>query len=181
MNIKRLIIFITIMVFSLGLISCNSARTMVNDRLAELNGSNDDETADKCFQKIIEALDNKDKEELKKIFSPNALKEANDIDSSINEMMNFYKGKMKSNKRTVATSESKDYGENKKELNCSYKVTTDDGNYSIHFVEKLIDTKNPNNVGIYTLDIMKEQDGDKFFHWGNKNQSAGVYVLDIGQ
>lgn len=181
MNIKRLIIFITIMAFSLGLISCNSARTMVNDRLAELNGSNDDETADKCFQRIIETLESKDKEGLKKIFSPNALKEAKDIDAGIDYIMNSYKGKIKSNRRTVVTSESKDYGEKKKELKCSYKVTTDVGNYSIHFVEKVIDTKNPDNVGVYTLDIMKEEDGDEFFHWGNKNQGAGVYVLDTNK
>ena len=165
----------------MSLLSCSSAKTMINNRLSELDGSNDDEIADAQFQNLIKVLENKDKDGLKKMFSPNALKEAQDIDGSINEMMNFYKGKMKSNKRTVATSESKDYGEKKKELNCSYKVTTDNGNYSIHFVEKLIDTKNPNNVGIYTLDIMKEQDGDKFFHWGNKNQGVGVYVLDIGQ
>ena len=46
MNIKRLIIFITIIIFSLGLLSCSSARSMVNDRMAKLNGGNDGEL---CF------------------------------------------------------------------------------------------------------------------------------------
>lgn len=181
MNIKKLIIFITIIIFSLGLLSFNSSRSMINDRVSELNGSNDDETADKCFQKIIEALDNKDKEGLKKIFSPNALKEAKDIDTGIDYIMDFYKGKMKSNRRTVVTSESKNYGEKKKELECSYKVATDVGNYSIHFVEKVIDTKNTDNVGVYTLDIMKEEEGDEFFHWGNKEQGAGIYHQDTNK
>lgn len=83
MNIKRSIIFITIIIFSLGLLSCNSARTMINDRLAELNGSKDDEKAEIQFQKIMMILEDKDKEGMKKIFSSNALKEANDIDGGI--------------------------------------------------------------------------------------------------
>lgn len=165
-------------IFSISLLSCNSAKTMINNRLSELNGSNDDEIADARFQKIIEALENRNKEALKKLFSAEVLKEATDIDGGIDYIMDFYKGKMKSNKRAVVTSESQNYGEKKKELECSYKVTTDVANFSIHFIEKVIDTKNPNNVGVCTLDIMREEDGDELFHWGNEKESVGIYIID---
>ncbi|MDR3597609.1 DUF5104 domain-containing protein [Clostridium sp.] len=93
MNIKRLILFITIIALSLGLLSCSSVRSsMLRERLSELNASNDNEIADTRFQNIIEALENKDKEGLKKMLSPNALKEANDIDGGIDYIMEFYKG-----------------------------------------------------------------------------------------
>lgn len=110
------------------------------------------------------------------MFSPNALKEAKDIDGDIDYIMEFYKGKIisKNNGGGPMVSESIDHGEKKSELECSYKVTTDVGNYSIYFMDKIVDTKNPDNVGIYTLDIIKESDGDKLFYWGSKTKHAGI-------
>lgn len=152
-----------------------SSRSMIDARLSELNASNDDKIADTRFQKIIGALENRDKEGLKKMFSPQALKEAKGIDGDIDYIMDFYKGTMKSKDRGgPITSESIDYGVKKIEQECSYKVTTDVGNYSIYFIDKIVDTGNSDNVGLYTLDIIKESDGDKFFYWGSKTTHAGV-------
>ena len=67
---------------------------MIRARLSELNSSNDEEIEDARFQKIVEALENKDKEGMKKMFSPNALKETEDIDGDIDYIMEFYKGKI---------------------------------------------------------------------------------------
>lgn len=176
MNIKKIVIFITIIIFSLGLLSCNSARTMINDRLNELNGSNDDEKADIQFQKIMKALENMDKEGTRKIFSSNALKEANDIDGGIDYIMNFYKGKMKSSDRTVARLDSINNGEKKSELDCRYIVTTDEDTYIVFFIDQIIDTKNPDNIGIYMLQVIKESDKEKEFDGGGeKTRCAGIY------
>ena len=180
MNIKRLIIFITIMIFSLGLISCNSARSMVNDRMAELNGSNDDEIADTRFQNIIESLENRDKEELKKLFSTEALKEATDIDGGIDYIMDFYKGKMISKKnKGVGRFDSINYGEKESKLDCMYIVTTDEDTYIVYFIDQIVDTKKQDNVGIYNLQIIKESDKEKEFDGGGENtRCAGIYRSD---
>lgn len=176
MNIKKLIIFITIIIFSLGLLSCNSARSMANDRLAELNGSNDDETADKCFQKIIESLENKDKEGMKNIFSKQALKEANDIDGGIDYIMDFYKGKIQSKKVALQVSDKNDYGRKEKELRALYTVVTDEDTYIVFFINQMVDTKNSDNTGIYMLQIIKKSDREKEFDWGgDKTRCAGIY------
>lgn len=180
MNIKRLIIFITIIVFSLSLLSCNSAKSMVNDRLAELNGSNDDEISDKCFQRIMEALESKDNEAVKKMFSSNALKEANDIDGGIDYIIDFYKGKMQSNKRTVARLDSINNGEKKSELDCRYIVTTEEDTYIVFFIDQVVDSQSPDNIGIYMLQVIKESDKEKEFDGGgDKTRCAGIYRPDI--
>lgn len=179
MNFKRLIIFITIIVFSLGLISCNSARPMTNDRLNELNFGGDEEIADKNFQKIIEALENKDKEVLKKMFSTQASKDADDIDGGIDYIMDFYKGKMKSKKRGIGREDLKNNGNKKSELDCVYIVTTDEDTYRVFFIDQIVDNQNPDNIGIYMIQVIKESDKEKEFDGGGeKTRCAGIYRPD---
>ncbi|MFT8349929.1 DUF5104 domain-containing protein [Clostridium saccharoperbutylacetonicum] len=166
MKIKRLIIII---IFSLGLLSCNSMKTMIND-------CNEDEKADIQFQRIIKVLENKDKDGVKKFFSQQALKEANDIDGGIDYIMDFYKGEMKSSKRTVARLDSVNYGDKKSELDCRYIVTTNEDTYIVFFIDQIVDTKNLDNVGIYMLQVIKESDKEKEFDGGGKKtRCAGIY------
>lgn len=178
MNIKRLILFITIMALSLGLLSCSSVRSsMLRERLSELNASNDNKIADTRFQNIIEALEDKDKEGLKKIFSPNALEEAKDIYGSIDYILKFYKGNLisKDDGDGPVALDSKDDGERTSELQCMYEVTTDEDKYIVFFIDQLVDTKNPDNIGLYMLQIIKDSNKEKEFDWGNKTKCAGIY------
>jgi hypothetical protein len=169
MNIKKLLLFVTIISLSLVLSSCNSFRTGIISR-------DDDKIADIRFRKIIKVLEKKDKKELKKMFSPKALKEANNIDDGIEYIMKSYKGKMKSNDGTVTSTDSNDYGKKKGELDCMYLVTTDVDKYIVFFIDKIVDTKNHDNVGLYMLQIIKESDREKEFDWGGaKTKCAGIY------
>lgn len=178
MNIKRLIIFITIIIFSLGLLSYNSSKSMVNDRVAELNFSSDEEIADTYFEKIIKSLENKDKEEIKKIFSPQVLKYATNIDGDIDYIMNLYNGKIKSKKFSYGESDKTNYGKREKELKVLYTVETDQDTYIVFFIDKIKDTENPDNVGICMLQIIKKSDEDEEFDWGNKIRCEGIYRPD---
>ena len=180
MDTKRLILFIIIIALSLGLLSCSSSKSMLKKRLSDLNASNDNKIADIRFQNIIEALENKDKEALKKMFAPNALKEAKDIDGGIDYIMEFYKGKMKSRDNgTIPSKGLVEDGQKKSELDCEYIVTTDKDTYIVFFIDQIVDTKNPDNVGLYMLQIIKESDEDKEFDWGgDKTKCAGIYRPD---
>jgi len=110
------------------------------------------------------------------MFSPEALKEAKDIDDGIEYIMQFYKGKIKSKDGTVVTSDSKNNGEKTSELECYYTVTTDVVTYIVFFIDQVIDTKNPDNVGLYMLQIIKLSDEEKEFDWGgDKTRCAGIY------
>lgn len=130
-----------------------------------------------CFEKIIDVLDNNDKKGLKNMFSTNALKEANDIDGGIDYIMKFYKGKIisKDDGGGPVALDSKDDGERKSDLKCFYKVTTDEDKYIVFFIDQLVDTKNPDNVGLYMLQIIKESDRKNEFDWGGKTKCAGIY------
>lgn len=180
MNIKRLLLFITSITLSLGLLSCSTSRSVPNARESELNARDDNTIADVRFQNIIEALEKNDKEGLKKMFSPIALKEAKDIDVGIDYIMEFYKGKIKSKDGTIPRKDSNNDGEKKSELDCMYIVTTDEDTYLVFFIDQIVDTKNPDNVGIYMLQIIKKSDRKNEFDWGGaKTKCAGIYRPDI--
>ncbi len=169
MNIKRLLSFITVVVFSLGLTSCT---TFKPKQLRQ----NDEEIADARFQEIIEAIGKRDKEGLKKMFSVNALNKADNIDDGIEYITQFYKGEIKSKDGTVVTSDSKDFGTRTKKLECNYTVVTDKDTYIVFFIDQVLDTKNPDNVGLYMLQIIKEADEEEEFDWGGeKTGCAGIY------
>ena len=186
MNFKKLLSIIIIIALSFSLISCKSAGSMISDRKAELNSSDDRGTANKQFDKIMEALKNNDKGGLKKMFSPNALKEAKNIDGGIDYIMEFYKGKIKSkdaakDDAALEVSDYNDGGEKTSELKVYYTVTTDQDTYIVFFIKQLVDYKNPDNVGLYMLQIIKESDEDNEFDWGTYKRGAGIYRPDTAK
>lgn len=168
MTIMKVLSFATIITLSLGLSSCNLNKATRFSR-------DDGIIADTRFQKIIEAIDEKDKEGLRKMFSPQALKEAKDIDGGIDYIMEFYKGNLESKERALQVDDSSNYGENTSDLKCFYRVTTDADKYIVFFIEQIVDDKNPNNVGLYMLQIIKLADREKEFDWGSKTRCAGIY------
>ncbi|MBU3075522.1 DUF5104 domain-containing protein [Clostridium estertheticum] len=177
MNIKRLILCIIIITTSLGLIACSSLKSkIVKGGESALNVKSDKEIANTRFQKIIECLEKNDKKGLKKMFSPKALKEAKDIDGGIDYIRGFYKGKIKSKDVALAVSDHKDNGEKTSELQAYYTVTTDKDTYTVFFIDQTVDIKNPDNVGLNMLQIIKASDDDKEFDWGgDKTKCAGIY------
>ncbi len=171
MKIKKLLVLTIVIVFSLSLSACSFFQA---GRFAR----DDKKIADTRFQKIIEALENKDKESLKKMFSPNALKEANDMDGGIDYIINLYEGKIISKNVAREGSGLNEDDERTSELKCKYTVTTDKDKYIVFFIDQLVDAKNPDNVGLYMLQIIKESDEDNEFDWGFIHKCAGIYRPD---
>lgn len=131
------------------------------------------------LQEIIKALEERDKEGLKNMFSSVALEEANNIDAGIEYIIEFYQGNIISKKHSLVGSNSKNYGENASQLECFYRVTTDVDKYIVFFINQLEDTKNPENVGLYMLQMIKLSDREKEFDWGEKRQSVPVFIVHL--
>lgn len=168
MNIKKIVLLLSVLGIVLSLSSC-SAYTAVLAR-------DDKKYGETRFQNIIDALENKDEEEIKKMFSPNALKEAKDIDGGIEYLMKFYKGKFVSKEGSYIASHSKGDGEKTIEMSYFYRVTTDKDKFIVFFIDKVYDRKNPDNVGLYMLQIIKLSDEEKEFDWGgDETICAGIY------
>lgn len=139
-----------------------------------------DEKADARFKQILEALKNEDKETLKGMFSNKALSEADDFNGSLNALIQYIQGNIQTWESTRAYGGSDDKnsdGTRIKTSESAYLFTTSDKQtYQIAIYEYTIDTTNPDNVGIYSLCIIKTEDNEnsEIVYWGSGK--AGINI-----
>ena len=138
-----------------------------------------DKIADKRMKQIIAAITSKDEDSLKAMFSSKAISEADDIDEKINHLFEFFQGKVKTNERKglsfYDSVESRKVM--KKEYYSWYRVNTEKYNYFFIIIEFPVDILYPDNVGIYTLMVIKSDEESIEFSW-EEIEKAGVYMLE---
>ena len=131
---------------------------------------------------MFEALKNKDKEGLKKLFSVSALKEAYNIDESIDYVMNLLDGEIISvDGGEGPSSESNDGGAYVAEDTYEYTITTDKGKYLVFLLYISADTFNRENEGLYMLQVINEENIDMEYDIGQAIRCPGVYQPPVTQ
>lgn len=103
---------IKIIIIVATLLCCTSCKMFKPYRSDKLNS---DEITEKRIKSIIEAIENKDNEKIKSMFSIQVLEEANDIDAGIEYIMSYYKGNIISTDKATGTHTSWENGEKKTE------------------------------------------------------------------
>jgi hypothetical protein len=161
--------FIILIISILSLNSC----AFLGGRLYDDTGKE----ADARLEQIIKALNNKDKEDLKKIFSEQALNEAIDFYERMDYLFDFVDDEIISWEKRVggSSTDSKNKGKREKTSMAWYHVNTHEQKYLIAFAEWLIDTENPENVGVYMLYVIKAEDEKQFKGFGPSTRYAGIY------
>ena len=126
---------------------------------------NDDKNAKARLEQVIEAINCKDKEALKMLFSEKALNDADDFDGSVGDLFNFVQGEIESWEKPSGPTvhASNNYGRKWKEVNSYYYINTDKEKYYFSLRDYPVDTENPDNVGIYMLMVVREEDSLKIY------------------
>jgi hypothetical protein len=140
---------------------------------------NEDKLANKKFEQVIKNIIDKDKDSLKAMFSAKALTESDDFDEKIEYIFGFFQGKIEANERRGGSFyDSVEKGKViKKEYYSWYRVETDKHNYFFIIIEYPIDVVNPDNVGLYTLRVIKSDEDSIHFSW-EEVKKAGIYILE---
>jgi len=151
-----------------------------------LNSSSDDKNATSRLEQVINAINSKDREAVKVLFSETALNETDDIDEKIELLFSFVLGTINSWEKSSGPTvfETNHYGKKTKEVSSYYYVTTDKQEYFFLLRDFPIDTDNPENVGLYMLLVVKAEDREKIYDRDNKIiydgdmklSHAGVYL-----
>lgn len=145
----------------------------------------DDKLAESRIDQLGNAIKQQDKEAVKKLFSENALEEAEDIDSEIDELLSYVQGEVISYSRdgqAMQTSDTIEYGYKTKELHIWFTLDTDEESYLVFLDDYPVDTINPENVGLYTIRILRAEDEEKleeYLRWGDSDlYSPGVDIVE---
>lgn len=172
---KRLIIissFITVLLLS----SCSLGKQILG------RYSHDDQgDANAKMDKVLEAIKNKDKDALKALFSKKAIAEVENFDQSIIELFDFFQGDFISYNDWSAVGVEEGMnddgtGRHWKCMDSTYDVETSKQKYRFAIQDFTIDTADPDNVGIYSLYIIKmEDDTDQNFAYrGDGKYTPGI-------
>lgn len=138
--------------------------------------TSEDKKADERIEQILSAIKDKDREALKALFSKQALDEVKDFDNGTDYLLSFFQGGVKSWKRDKWSSgESTRSGKKSVMIRSWYTVSTDKNEYMFFVIDFTEDTINPNNVGVYTLRVIKAEDKDTQFTYWQDMQIPGIY------
>ena len=147
------------------------------DYLARTSRS-DDEQSEATKQSIINALETRDTQGLKAMFSQYALENAEDLDEKIQELIDFYPGCNGGFNGGCSTLEGTDYGVRTKVLNGTYTVTNDNEEYYLIFTIQLRNDEEPDKVGLHLIEVMTEEAMPEGFKCKDEDDAPGVYVLE---
>lgn len=143
---------------------------------------NDREVSNERFEQILEAIKNKDKTALKKMFSKKAITDADEFDQTMIDLFDLFQGEVISWDDWGGT--GSEYGMNDDGTNRSWKfiqstydVQTSQQKYRFAIKEFTKDTADPDNIGIYSLYIIKEEDSNlEFAYGGDGKWTAGIVI-----
>lgn len=153
--------------------SCNGVR--VSDKEGEISVS-EEKSADDRIEQIISAINDKDKEALKSLFSKKALDETDDFDSGMDSLFDFIQGDIKSwESDGWSSSESAEYGKSSLMIRSSFIIKTDKEEYVFFIVDYSVDTMNPDNEGLYMLQVRTSGYNEDLGSWQDRLR-AGFYI-----
>ncbi len=127
------------------------------------------------LEQVIKAIENKDEKSLKSMFSKRVLEETEDIDSDIEYLFNFVQGDIESWVREAGGVSGSKYYNRLVTYRTRFKVTTDKETYIFLILEYPTDKDNPDNVGVYMLQVIKEEDKKTQFDFGFEIVCPGIY------
>ncbi len=141
---------------------------------------NDRKIANNQMNALLETLKNKDKAALKIMFAENAISKAESFEKSMNELFDYFQGDFLSydDWNGPGVEASKDEDIIIKEMYATYDVKTDRNEYRFAIRDVTIDTSDPQNVGIWSLYIIKmEDDTDpQVAYRGDKKYTPGINI-----
>lgn len=157
--------------------ACSSQGESLWSKLGNAHDSNRNEV----IEEILGGLERKDFEALRQLFSSNAIPHIENFNEDVNRLFEYFSGTVVSYKNPCGGAEvhiEKEDGFIKEEKYWTYDITTDECAYRIAFYEVSKDTKTPNNVGLWSIYIIKmEYDTDpEYAYRGDGEYTPGINI-----
>ena len=143
--------------------------------------SDDNKIAEKRLEQILETLKIKDKDTLRAMFSKRVFEGSEMIDESIDYLFAFFQGEVISWEEAggLIVDQSFRHGNRITEMKSFYTIDTNKQKYLIFIFDYTEDTANPENVGLYTLRVIKEEDKETQWSYWQDMKIPGIYRPEV--
>ena len=142
------------------------------------------QSSDLIVEKIANACYNRDVETLSSLFSPNMIRQTHNFTEQLTALIGYYgEGKIVSVNQNGGTGGgSKDNGEVVQSEMSSFDITTECQDFRIAVYSVIIDTANPDNVGIWSLYIIRASEDTDLNdpYYGDGLNRIGIHLGIVG-
>ena len=132
------------------------------------------------FNEVLSAIENKNKEDLISLFSKNSLKNAISIEQSIDELFEYFNGDVIHCSKPDAGSVEGSINNKKtiKVLKYFFDVKTTEDDYRFHIVHCSEDYKTADNVGVYSIYVIKEEDNIAGYYYEDNIPGITIDIIE---
>ncbi|MBE6681285.1 MAG: DUF5104 domain-containing protein [Ruminococcaceae bacterium] len=133
---------------------------------------------DENLETIVSAIQTKDAEQVKCLFSQNALSQVDDFDTQFEKLIEFL-GEFANWEydELHRTRTHSSYGEKTIKVAADGKMTTDKGEFIIQILDYPVDTIETDNQGVYMI-YVASVDYDGIAYWRSV-EKAGIYIPEL--
>jgi len=143
-----------------------------------MQNDSDKEKANAVMEPLVEALEEKDVESVKELFSTYAFENSDNLEEKIGELMDYYPGYDGEYEVTVSTEEYMNRGVGWYVLYAHYHLTKDDKPYEIMLTILSREDREPDKIGLYSIQVMESEEWPEGFKWREEDDDPGVFVLE---
>ena len=133
--------------------------------------------ADARLEQLLEILVNKDDAALKSMFSTQTLEMAANFDDSVEYLFELFQGDVVSWEQVGRASDARMRdGKRSVQVRARFAVITDKDEYEFYLIDYLEDTINPDNVGLFVLQVVRTEDRETQMTGYWTDLSPGIFM-----
>lgn len=139
----------------------------------------DNEISLESITALTSAIANKESLNVKNLFSVGQISEIENFDNDIKLLEQYFTGSVTNIKKSALSAENGLDGDWKeKYISASYEVKTTDDDYRLALKLCAIDTKYKENIGIWSLYVIKESKitYPEYAYWGDGKDKPGINI-----
>ena len=180
--ISGIILFSVLGLFIIGVAtSSNSTNANVITTNSNVTGTitvstkEEKEHAKMVVDTFFNALENKDSQAIKGLFSQYAKDNTYDLDGKINKLISFYPGADGGYESSSISSEDNDYGTKSQALELTLTIKNQGSKYEIKIGMYIRNDFDSSKIGVHLIEVLVEENAPSYFKWKSIDDAPGIY------
>ena len=124
---------------------------------------------------LFNALEDKDSQAIKGLFSEYAKNNTYDLDGKINKLLRFYPGADGGYESSSISSEDNDYGTKSQALELVLTIKNQGSKYEIKIGMYIRNDFDSSKVGVHFIEVLVEENAPSSFKWKSIDDAPGIY------
>ena len=124
---------------------------------------------------LFNALENKDSQAIKGLFSQYAKDNTYDLDGKINKLISFYPGADGGYESSSISSEDNDYGTKSQALELVLTIKNQGSKYEIKIGMYIRNDFDSSKIGVHFIEVLVEENAPSYFKWKSIDDAPGIY------